>query len=81
MQESIELILEALAPHLRSELDGLGYPTLSPEREDLIQEIRIRIWKALKDREGGIKYFNAYVKKSFFRSLLMKPKDSSGRGS
>ena len=63
MPKSIEIILEALAPHLRSELDGLGYPTLSPERDDLLQEIRIRIWKALESREGHIEYFNAYVKK------------------
>lgn len=63
MPESIERILEALAPYLRSELDGLGYPTLSPERDDLLQEIRIRIWKALKGRDGKIQYFNAYVKK------------------
>jgi RNA polymerase sigma factor (sigma-70 family) len=62
-RESTEIILEAIAPYLRSELDGLGYSTLSPDRDDLLQEIRIRIWKALKDKEGEIKYLNAYVKR------------------
>ena len=70
MPESIERILEALAPHLRSELNGLGYSTHSPDRDDLLQEIRIRIWKALKDREGEIQYLNAYVKKVVFSVFI-----------
>ena len=70
MPESIERILEALAPHLRSELNGLGYSAHSPDRDDLLQEILIRIWKALKDREGEIQYLNAYVKKIVFSVFI-----------
>jgi len=70
MPESIESILEALAPHLRSELNCLGYSAHSPDGDDLLQEIRIRIWKALKDREGEIQYLNAYVKKVVFSVFI-----------
>ena len=70
MPESIERILEALEPRLRSELNGLGYSAHSPDRDDLLQEIRIRIWKALKDREGEIQYLNAYVKKIVFSVFI-----------
>jgi RNA polymerase sigma-70 factor (ECF subfamily) len=70
MQNSIERILEALAPHLRSELNGLGYSSHSPDSDDLLQEIRIKIWKALKDREGEIQYLNAYVKKVVFSVFI-----------
>jgi RNA polymerase sigma factor (sigma-70 family) len=70
MPESIERILEALAPHLRSELNGLGYSAHSPNRDDLIQEILIRIWKALKDREGEIQFLDAYVKKVVFSVFI-----------
>ena len=63
MPENIDSILEALAPLLISELRALGYTASSPDRDDLLQEIRVRIWKALRDREGEIIFFNAYVKK------------------
>ena len=70
MPESIERILEALAPHLRSELNGLGYSAHSPDGDELIQDILIRIWKALKDREGEIQYLDAYVKKVVFSVFI-----------
>ena len=70
MPESIEDILEAIAPHLTAELNILGYTGRSPDRDDLLQEIRIRIWKALKDREGEIQYLNAYVKKVVFSVFI-----------
>lgn len=63
MLEDIDSILKALAPLLISELRALGYSSSSPERDDLLQEIRVRIWKTLRDREGKIFFFNAYVKK------------------
>jgi len=48
MPESIERILEALAPLLKSELSILGYYAHSADRDDLLQEIRLRIWKAFR---------------------------------
>jgi len=70
MPESIERILEALTPHLRSELNFLGYSAHSPDRDDLLQDILIRVWKALKDREDEIQYLNAYVKKIVFSVFI-----------
>jgi len=70
MPENIDSILEALAPFLISELRALGYSSSSPERDDLLQEIRVRIWKALRDREGKINFFNAYVKKIVFSVFI-----------
>lgn len=70
MTESIERILEALAPYLKSELSGLGYSPHSPDRDDLLQEIRIRIWKALENKGGNIQYINAYVKKIVFSVFI-----------
>jgi RNA polymerase sigma factor (sigma-70 family) len=63
MPDNIESILEALAPLLISELRALGYTASSADRDDLLQEIRVRIWKVLRDREGEIFFFDAYVKK------------------
>jgi RNA polymerase sigma factor (sigma-70 family) len=70
MPESIERILEALAPRLKSELNMLGYSAGYPCRDDLLQEIQVRIWKALKDREDEIQYLDAYVKKVVFSVFI-----------
>ncbi len=74
MAEYIDSILEALAPLLISELRALGYTASSPERDDLLQEIRVRIWKALRDREGKIIFLNAYVKKTVFSVFINEVK-------
>jgi len=63
MPESIEHLLDSLTPFLISELRALGYGPPSPERDDLLQEIRLRIWQAARERGGKIIFFNAYVKK------------------
>ena len=70
MRESIEGILEAIAPHLRSELNILGFSAHSPDRDDLLQEISIRVWKALKAKEGEIQYLDAYIKKVVFSVFI-----------
>lgn len=62
MKEDIEGALKAMAPFLVSELCRLGYPPSAPGRDDLLQEVRFRLWKALRDRGGEIKFLNAYVK-------------------
>ena len=64
MPESIEDILASLTPFLISELRALGCAAPSPERDDLLQEIRLRIWQVLRQNQGKeIIFFNAYVKK------------------
>lgn len=63
MSKPIDEILRAVAPHLRAELASLGFPARSAEGDDLLQEINIRLWKALVDRDGRLEYFDSYAKK------------------
>jgi DNA-directed RNA polymerase specialized sigma24 family protein len=63
MTEEIDRALEALTPVLVSELRALGCPLSSADTQDLLQEIRLRIFKALRDRGEKIKYLDAYAKK------------------
>lgn len=66
MPELVELILKKLAPYIRAELDGFGYPSHIPDSDDLLQEIYIRLWKALEARGGQIEFINSYAKKVVF---------------
>lgn len=70
MPEPIEKILEEMAPRLRDELCGFGYSANAPESDDLLQEIRIRLWKALKIRDGEIEFINSYAKKVVFSVFI-----------
>ena len=70
MPESNERILEALAPLLISELNILGHSPQSTDRDDLLQEIQLRIWKALRDKNGEIEFMSAYVKRVVFSVFI-----------
>lgn len=59
----IEKLVGDLSSYLVSKLNSLGYQRHGIERDDLLQEIHIRIWKAYKDDSHNIQYFNAYLKK------------------
>lgn len=69
-QESIEAILRAIAPYLRTELGNLGYSANSPAGDDLLQEINVRLWKALKARDGDLEYFNSYAKRVVYSVFI-----------
>jgi RNA polymerase sigma factor (sigma-70 family) len=62
-EAGIEKLVGDLSSYLVSKLNSLGYQRLGIERDDLLQEIHIRIWKAYKDDSHNIRYFNAYLKK------------------
>jgi len=62
-EDRIEKLVVDLSSYLVSKLNSLGYQRHGIERDDLLQEIHIRIWKALKDNGHNINYFNAYLKK------------------
>jgi RNA polymerase sigma factor (sigma-70 family) len=66
MTDSIEQILKEITPRLRAELNKLGYPAYSPGSDDLLQESIVRLWKALKNRDGKLEYINSYAKKVVF---------------
>ncbi len=70
----IESILRALAPHLRAELQSLGYPAYSPQGDDLLQEINVRIWKALEGRPEKKIFLGAYVKRVVFSVFINEVK-------
>ncbi len=61
--DGIEQRIIDLSSYLISKLNSLGYQRYGIERDDLLQEIHIRIWKALKDDNHNIHYINAYLKK------------------
>jgi RNA polymerase sigma factor (sigma-70 family) len=62
-EDRIEKLMGDLSSYLASKLNSLGYQKHGIERDDLLQEIHIRIWKAYKDDSRNIRYFNAYLKK------------------
>jgi len=70
MPEPIEEILEKLAPRLREELGGFGYSSHTPDGDDLFQEAQIRLWRALKVRNGEIEFLNSYAKKVVFSVFI-----------
>jgi RNA polymerase sigma factor (sigma-70 family) len=66
----IEKLVRDLSSFLVSKLDSLGYQRLGLEKDDLLQEIHIRIWKAYKDDNHNIRYFNAYLKKIVYSVFI-----------
>lgn len=66
----VENIIRDLSSHLDSTLTSLGYPRHGLDRDDLLQEIRIRIWKSLRDNERHIQYFNAYLRKVVYSVFI-----------
>jgi DNA-directed RNA polymerase specialized sigma24 family protein len=62
-EDGIEKLVGDLSSYLISKLNSLGYQRHGIERDDLLQEIHIRIWKAYRDDGHNIRYFNAYLKK------------------
>jgi RNA polymerase sigma factor (sigma-70 family) len=59
----IERIVRDLSSHLASSIGSLGYQRHGLDKDDLLQEIHIRIWKSLRDSNHHIVYFNAYLRK------------------
>jgi RNA polymerase sigma factor (sigma-70 family) len=62
-EDGIEKLVGDLSSYLVSKLNSLGYQRHGIERDDLLQEINIRIWKVYKDNGHNIRYFNAYLKR------------------
>jgi len=62
MPDGIEKRVRDLSSFLVQRLEALGYQKYGIEKDDLLQEIHIKIWKACNNGRE-IQYFNAYVKK------------------
>ena len=69
-EDRIEKLVGDLSPYLVSKLNSLGYQKYGIERDDLLQEIHIRIWKVYKDDSHNIQYFNAYLKKIVYSVFI-----------
>ena len=63
LPEHLEQIIGALSPYLSSCLNSFGELNHGEEHEDMLQEIRLRIWNAYRSKGDNIQYLNAYVKK------------------
>lgn len=57
----MEDILKGLSSHIASTLGSLGYQYHGIERDDLLQEVYIKIWKTIRDNDYEIQYLNAYI--------------------
>jgi RNA polymerase sigma factor (sigma-70 family) len=69
-EDRIEKLVGDLSPYLVSKLNSLGYQKYGIERDDLLQEIHIRIWKAYKNDSHNIQYLNAYLKKIVYSVFI-----------
>lgn len=66
----MERIVRDLSSHLASTLSSLGYQRHGIEKDDLLQEIHIKIWKSLRDNNHHIQYFNAYLRKIVYSVFI-----------
>lgn len=66
----MEDILRGLSSHIISTLGRLGYRRHGMDRDDLLQEVYIRIWTAIRDDNYDIRYLNAYIQKIVYSVFI-----------
>jgi RNA polymerase sigma factor (sigma-70 family) len=66
----MEDILRGLSAHIASALGSLGYRYHGIDRDDLLQEVYIRIWKTIRDNDYEIRYLNAYIHKVVYSVFI-----------
>ena len=69
-REGVEQVVKDLSGHLSSALGAFGYQYHGIEKDDLLQEIRIKVWKTLRDDRRDIRYFNAYLRKIIYSVFI-----------
>lgn len=69
-EAGVEKVVKDLSSYLASTLTSLGYERHGLDRDDLLQEIHIKIWKSLREDGPDIQYFNAYLKKIVYSVLV-----------
>lgn len=62
-RDSVEALLKAITPYLSSQLDLPGPWGHKLDKEDMLQEIRIRVWRAFSSNGSNIRHPGAYIKK------------------
>ena len=66
----MEDILKGLSSHIASTLGALGYRYHGIERDDLLQEVYIKIWKTIRDNGDEIQYPNAYIRRIVYSVFI-----------
>jgi DNA-directed RNA polymerase specialized sigma24 family protein len=66
----MEDILRGLSAHIASTLGALGYQYHGIDRDDLFQEVHIRIWKTIRDNGHEIRYPNAYIRRIVYSVFI-----------
>jgi RNA polymerase sigma factor (sigma-70 family) len=69
-EEGLEKIVADLSSFLASKLHSLECEKHGIDEDDLLQEIRIRIWKSYKNNLQEIRYFNAYLHKIVYSVFI-----------
>jgi len=68
--DPIEKMVGDLSPYLSTMLNSLGFLRYRLEKEDLLQEIRIKIWQVYKGKHRDIQLNKAYIKKVVYSVLI-----------
>jgi len=66
----MEDILKGLSSHIASTLGALGYQYHGIDRDDLFQEVYIKIWKTIRDNDHEIRYPNAYIRRIVYSVFI-----------
>ena len=69
-EAGVEKVVRDLSSYLASTLTSLGCQRHGLDRDDLLQEIRIKIWKSLREDGREIHYFNAYLRKIVYSVFI-----------
>ncbi len=62
-RDEIGKIIRDLSGYLSLKLNALGFQRYGIDKDDLVQEINIRIWQAYENNNHNIKYLKSYLKK------------------
>lgn len=66
----MEDILKGLASHIAATLGSFGYQHHGIDRDDLFQEVHIKIWKTIRDNGHEIRYPNAYIRRIVYSVFI-----------
>ena len=70
VSDSLDKMLEDLSSYLSMCLNSLGFLRSRLEREDILQEIRIRIWQVYRGKHEEIQLNKTYIKKVIYSVLV-----------
>ena len=63
-------LLEEYARFILSKVRAFDHEKFGVDRDDLLQEIRLRIWRSCDSRRGAIRNMRAYIAKIVFSTVL-----------